>query len=114
MGLDRPRPELDARIAERVQAMLAGGLVGEVRRLMAKGLEGNPSARRAIGYRETIAWLEGRLRDDELAPAIVKNTRALVRKQLTWFRTQLPPHPLLAAGNLTLAALFPETPGSAA
>ena len=70
----------------------------------------NPSAARAIGYRETIAWLQGRLREDELAPAIVQNTRALVRKQLTWFRTQLPPHPVLAAGGLTLEALFPEAP----
>ena len=112
--LDRPRAELDARVAERVQAMLARGLTDEVRQLKAEGLEWNPSARRAIGYRETLAWLEGRLREDELAPAIAKNTRALVRKQLTWFRTQLPPHPVLAAGSLTLEALFPQAPGPGA
>lgn len=112
--LDRPRAELDARIDGRVQAMLAGGLVDEVRRLVAAGIEGNPRAVRAIGYRETIAWLHGQLRKDELAPAIAKDTRALVRKQLTWFRTQLPPHPVLAAGSLTLEALFPEPRGSAA
>ena len=43
--------------------------------------------------------LEGRLRADELAAAMAQNTRALLRKQLTWFRTQLPPHPVLAAGQ---------------
>jgi tRNA dimethylallyltransferase len=112
--LDRPRAELDARIEARVRTMLAGGLVDEVRRLVAAGIEGNPSAARAIGYRETIAWLHGELREDELAPAIIRNTRGLVRKQLTWFRTQLPPHPVLAAGRLTLESLFPETRGSGA
>lgn len=109
--LDRPRAELDARIGTRVRAMLAGGLVDEVRRLVAAGIEGNPRAARAIGYRETIAWLRGQLREDELAPAIAKDTRALVSKQLTWFRTQLPPHPVLPAGSLTLEALFPEAHG---
>ena len=74
----------------------------------------NPSAARAIGYRETIAVLEGRLGADELAAAIVRNTRALLRKQLTWFRTQLPPHPVLAAGGLTLEELFPASPATAA
>ena len=112
--LDRPREELDARIEARVRTMLAGGLVDEVRRLVAAGIEGNPSAARAIGYRETIAWLHGELREDELAPAIIRNTRGLVRKQLTWFRTQLPPHQVLAAGSLTLESLFPETRGSGA
>jgi tRNA dimethylallyltransferase len=92
--------------------MLAAGLVEEVRRLLGAGLKQNASAARAIGYRETIAWLEGRLRADELAPAIVRSTRALVKKQLTWFRTQLPPHSVLAAGSLTLDLLFPETSAS--
>ena len=110
--LDRPRVELETRIDTRVQAMLAAGLVEEVRRLLGAGLKQNASAARAIGYRETIALLEGRLRADELAPAIVQSTRALVKKQLTWFRTQLPPHSVLAAGGLTLASLFPETSAS--
>jgi tRNA dimethylallyltransferase len=105
--LDRPQMELEARIDLRVQAMLAGGLVEEVRRLLGAGLKQNASAARAIGYRETIAWLEGRLRPEELAPAIVQSTRALVKKQRTWFRTQLPPHTVLAAGGITLASLFP-------
>jgi tRNA dimethylallyltransferase len=110
--LDRPRAELETRIEARVQAMLAAGLVEEVRRLLAVGLKGNPSAARAIGYRETIAVLEGRLGAEALAAAMVKNTRALLRKQLTWFRTQLPPHPVLAAGGLTLDELFPQSPAT--
>ncbi|MDD2762493.1 MAG: tRNA (adenosine(37)-N6)-dimethylallyltransferase MiaA [Opitutaceae bacterium] len=112
--LERPRAELEARIDRRVQAMLAAGLVAEVRRLLAAGLQQNASAAGAIGYRETIAFLEGRLRADELAPAIAKNTRALVKKQLTWFRTQLPPHPVLAADRFTPDALFPAATSATA
>jgi tRNA dimethylallyltransferase len=110
--LDRPRPELEARITARVEAMLAAGLVEEVRRLRAAGLERNPSAARAIGYRETLAMLDGRLPGGELAAAIARSTRALVRKQRTWFRTQLPPHAVLDAGGVTLEALFPESPAA--
>jgi tRNA dimethylallyltransferase len=88
--LVRPPAELDQRIAGRARDMLARGLVEEVTRLRAAGLGRNPSAARAIGYRETIAFLEGRLPGDMLESEIVKNTRALVKKQRTWFRTQLP------------------------
>jgi tRNA dimethylallyltransferase len=104
--LDRPRADLDARIGARVRTMLAGGLAEEVRRLAAAGLKTNPSAAMAIGYRETIAWLDGGIREGELAGIIAKNTRALVKKQLTWFRTQLPPHRVLAAGEADVDALF--------
>lgn len=90
--LDRDREELDARIAARVDAMLAAGLIDEVRRLRALGFEKNASACRAIGYRETLAMLDGKLATENLAAEIAKNTRVLVRKQRTWFRTQLPPH----------------------
>ncbi len=90
--LDRAREELDARIASRVDAMLAAGLIDEVRRLRALGFEKNASACRAIGYRETLAMLDGKLAPENLAAQIIQNTRALVKKQRTWFRTQLPPH----------------------
>lgn len=104
--LVRPPDEIDRRIAARVQAMLAAGLVDEVRGLLGRGLRENPSAAGAIGYRETIAHLEGRLTAAELAPAIVRNTRALVRKQRTWFRTQLPPHRRVPADGATADGLF--------
>jgi tRNA dimethylallyltransferase len=90
--LIREPAELDERITQRVDAMIAAGLVAEVEGLLARGLKENPSAAQAIGYRETVDCLEGRLPRNELAAAIVKNTRALVRKQRTWFKTQLPPH----------------------
>lgn len=104
--LDREPVELDERVARRVDVMLAEGLVAEVERLRATGLERNLSASRAIGYRETLAVLDGALPGAELAAEIVKNTRALVKKQRTWFRTQLPEHRVIAASEATVAGLF--------
>lgn len=98
--LDLTAAELSRRIAERAAAMLAAGLVEEVRRLREEGLEANPSAAQAIGYRETLAVLDGRAPAAGLAEAIARDTRALVRKQRTWFRTQLPAHPVRAADAL--------------
>jgi tRNA dimethylallyltransferase len=98
-----PAADLEARIAARVDAMLGAGLVDEVSRLVAAGLRSNPSAARAIGYRETIDVLEGRAPAASLAATIAKDTRALVKKQRTWFRTQLPPHVAMDAAQPGLA-----------
>lgn len=104
--LDRPPAELAQRIEQRVAAMLAAGLVEEVRGLLAQGLQENPSAAQAIGYREVIAMLAGRLPAAQLAAEIAQNTRALVKKQRTWFRTQLPAHRVVSAATADPAALF--------
>jgi tRNA dimethylallyltransferase len=104
--LDREPEDLNGRIARRVEAMLAEGLVEEVERLRAASLERNLSASRAIGYRETLAVLDGALPRADLAAEIAKNTRALVKKQRTWFRLQLPGHRVIAAERATVADLF--------
>ena len=105
--LVREPADLDQRIAQRVAAMLAAGLVAEVRGLLAQGLKQSGSVAQAIGYRETLDCLEGRLPEAELAATIVKHTRALVKKQRTWFKTQLPAHRQIAAATATVAELFP-------
>jgi tRNA dimethylallyltransferase len=103
--LDRAPDDLEKRIEQRVAAMLREGLVDEVRRLHAAGLEKNLSAVRAIGYREVIAMLAGQLAPENLAAEIAQNTRALVKKQRTWFRTQLPAaHRVVPAETLRSAA----------
>ena len=94
--LDAEPAELDRRIEARTDAMLRAGLVEEVAGLLGAGLRDNPSAARAIGYREVVAMIEGRLPAASLRAAIVRSTRALVKKQRTWFRTQLPPHAVIA------------------
>jgi tRNA dimethylallyltransferase len=96
----RPPAELDQRIRERVDRMLAAGLVAEVRHLLDAGLRNNPSAAKAIGYREVIACLDGTLAPAALSETIAGHTRTLVKKQRTWFRTQLPAHPVRMGGEL--------------
>ncbi len=108
--VEREPAELAARIEARVAAMLRDGLVDEVRGLIGRGLKENPSASRAIGYREVIDVLEGSLPEAQLAAEIAKNTRALVKKQRTWFRTQLPEHRVVSARDAT-ARLFPTKAG---
>lgn len=104
--LTREVPDLNRRIELRVEHMLQAGLVAEVEGLLACGLERNPSAARSIGYRETIAMLAGDMLESELGAAIAKNTRALAKKQRTWFRTQLSQLNLLPAADATAAGLF--------
>ena len=96
--LERTPEEVNRRIDVRVEAMLSAGLVEEVRRLRADGFERNPSAASAIGYREVLAMFDGKLAPSALASEIAQNTRALVRKQRTWFRTQLPEHRVVHLG----------------
>ena len=101
--LERPREELNLRIRVRSEAMVASGLVEEVRRIL-PDLASNPSAARAIGYREVIDALHGRAPFEGLAERIASNTRALVKKQMTWFRTQVPEHRVVRAADLASAA----------
>ena len=96
--LERAPEEVNLRIDARVAAMMRAGLVEEVRRLRAEGFECNPSAAGAIGYREVLAMLDGKLASSALAAEIAQNTRMLVRKQRTWFRTQLPEHRVVRLG----------------
>lgn len=88
--LERNVDDLRARCALRVDAMLAAGLVDEVAHLKRQGIERNPSAAAAIGYRETLAYLRGEIDLAQLREQITIHTQQLAKKQRTWFRTQIP------------------------
>jgi tRNA dimethylallyltransferase len=87
--LTLPRESLRRRIAERVDAMLAGGLVEEVRSELALGTAPDAPGLDAVGYREVVAMLEGRLPVSDLREAITRATRRYAKRQETWFRHQL-------------------------
>jgi tRNA dimethylallyltransferase len=86
IGLTLPRPELYARVDARVDAMLAAGLVDEVRRLVARGYAWSLPALSALGYRQIGAYLRGECDLAEAARRIRHDTRVFVRRQANWFR----------------------------
>ena len=88
IGLARPTPELDRRIAARAQAMVAAGFLDEVRRLRARGIGPDAPALRAVGYREMLACMEGRLDEAAALAATVRATRQFAKRQRTWFRRE--------------------------
>src|SRR3954465_10414065 len=85
--LRRRREELHARIEGRVEAMVACGLVDEVRNLLANGIELGRTARQAVGYREALAYLSGEYDHDEMVARITYRTRRFAKRQGTWFRS---------------------------
>lgn len=88
--LDLPREELYRRINERVTAMIDAGLVEEVESLLATGFGPGDPGMSATGYPEIIAYLEGAVFLEEAADEIRQATRRYARRQLTWFRNQIP------------------------
>ena len=85
--LDRPRPELYARIDARVDAMLAAGLVDEVRALLPYR---ELPALQTVGYQEVFPFLAGEYDYDEMVRLLKRNTRRYAKRQGTWFRSQFP------------------------
>jgi tRNA dimethylallyltransferase len=87
VGVDRPTPELDERLAHRVDVMWERGLVDEVRHLAADcGLREGVTARRALGYRQVLAMLAGELTEAQARAHTVQATKRFVRRQRSWFR----------------------------
>ena len=86
LGLTLEREELYRRIEARVDAMLAAGLLDEVRRLRAAGLEHNRTASQAIGYKELLAHLRGEYSLATAVELVKQATRRFAKHQMTWFR----------------------------
>ncbi|MGB4140398.1 MAG: tRNA (adenosine(37)-N6)-dimethylallyltransferase MiaA [Limnochordia bacterium] len=85
IGLYRTRPLLYQRIEERVDQMIASGLVTEVKTLLEQ-YPHQPTALQAIGYKEIALYLQNRLTLDEAAALIKRETRRYAKRQLSWFR----------------------------
>lgn len=85
--LHADRELLYDRINQRVDAMMEAGLVEEVESLMAKGHR-DTQAMRAIGYKEIIPYVEGKISKDRATDLLKQHTRQFAKRQLTWFRHQ--------------------------
>jgi tRNA dimethylallyltransferase len=86
IGLNRPRPELYARVDARIEAMFAGGLLEEVRGLLEKGYSPNLPALSAIGYQQAIRVVNGQMSADQAKVEMRRATRVFIRRQANWFR----------------------------
>lgn len=98
LGLRRPRAELYARIDARIEAMFQAGLLEETRRLLEQGYSPELPALSAIGYRECIAVLQGKISIEEAKALMKRATRRYVRHQANWFKESDPRIHWLEAG----------------
>ena len=86
VGLDWKRSELYDRINERVDQMIAGGLVDEVKGLRERGYDRHLNALNTVGYNEMFDYLDGLCSLETAVRLIKQNTRRYAKRQLTWFR----------------------------
>ncbi len=84
VALRWPRDVLARRIEERVRVMIERGLPAEVENLLTQGL--SPTALQALGYKEMVEHIEGRMSLEEVIATIVVKTRQFAVRQERWFR----------------------------
>ncbi len=85
-GLRWARPVLARRIEDRVHRMVAAGLPDEVSQLLQEFPGLSRTARQALGYKEVIEHLDGRISLDEAVAQVVLHTRQFAVRQERWFR----------------------------
>ena len=89
--LDRDREELYNRINLRVDLMNKAGLIDEVKILVKKyNLSIDNQCMQGIGYKEVLEYLDGQISLDECLDKIKINTRHYAKRQITFFKHQLP------------------------
>ncbi|MDE3067668.1 MAG: tRNA (adenosine(37)-N6)-dimethylallyltransferase MiaA [Verrucomicrobiota bacterium] len=99
--LTRRPDDLRERINARVDEMFRRGLVEETRALLQCGLDRNPTAMQAIGYRQVVEHLHGRRSLPDTVQLVKQRTRQFAKRQLIWFRRH---------GNCQWMELKPDEP----
>ena len=84
-GLSLPRPELYARIEDRIDRMFEDGFETEVRDLLSREFVADSNAMKSLGYKETELYLQGDYDRAEAIRLIKQNTRRYSKRQMTWF-----------------------------
>jgi tRNA dimethylallyltransferase len=84
-----PRSVLHARIARRLDIMVNGGFIEELRQLRERpGLVADCPAMRSVGYRQFWRYLDGEYSRDEAKDRALFATRQLAKRQITWLRSE--------------------------
>ena len=80
---------LNQRIHKRVDEMFNQGLVEETQTLIKKGLRNNRNACQALGYRQVLDLLDGKLNLENVVQQVKTKTRQFAKRQRSWFRNQM-------------------------
>ena len=86
--LNAPREQLYARIDRRVDQMIEEGLVDEVKHLKELGCTKEMVSMQGLGYKEILAYLDGKYDLDTAVYTIKRDTRHFAKRQLTWFKRE--------------------------
>lgn len=86
LGLTMDRGSLYTRINQRVDQMMEAGLLQEVQRIHAAGMNPALPALQGIGYKQLLAHLNGEYSLEEAVELIKRETRRFAKRQWTWFR----------------------------
>ncbi len=86
--LNDERERLYERIDARVDAMLAEGLLEEVKALKDMGLSREMVSMQGLGYKELLSYLDGEISFLEAVRILKRDTRHFAKRQLTWFRRE--------------------------
>ena len=82
----RDRADMKTLIDRRVDAMVAQGLLDEVRRLLDSGLPRDATALQAIGFKQFLAVADGTATEAEAVEEVKLRSRQYAKRQLTWLR----------------------------
>ncbi len=88
IGLTKERHLLYESIEKRVEEMFAQGFVNEVRTLKEKYPHWSKTALQAIGYKEVLMLLEGKMNIEQAKEQMKLRTRHLAKRQITWFKRE--------------------------
>ena len=80
---------LNQRIHKRVDEMFNQGLVEETQTLIKKGLRNNRNACQALGYRQVLDLMDGKLDLENVVHQVKTKTRQFAKRQRSWFRNQM-------------------------
>ncbi len=99
LGLDPPRAALYERLDARCARMFEGGLLEEVRRILAMGYPPDSKALNSHGYRQAVQLILGKMETGEALNDARRDTRRYAKRQWTWFRREADVHWLRGFGE---------------
>lgn len=90
INLNPNRQELYKNCDQRFEKMLSSGAIDEVQSLIRLGVNAEMLITKTLGFEEISAFLAGQISRDEVVKIASQKTRNYAKRQLTWFRHQLP------------------------